>query len=65
MVFSSHVFIFYFLPLALAVYYAAPKALRMPPALKHKKVVVWAFSARDLYDEAVVWEKVPLPERQP
>ena len=30
MVFSSHIFIFYFLPLALLLYYAAPKALRHP-----------------------------------
>jgi alginate O-acetyltransferase complex protein AlgI len=30
MVFSSHIFIFYFLPFALAVYYAAPRWLRMP-----------------------------------
>jgi alginate O-acetyltransferase complex protein AlgI len=30
MVFSSHVFLFYFLPFALALYYAAPKPLRMP-----------------------------------
>lgn len=30
MVFSSHVFLFYFLPLALAVYYISPRALRMP-----------------------------------
>ena len=28
MVFSSHIFIFYFLPLALAVYYAAPRMLK-------------------------------------
>jgi alginate O-acetyltransferase complex protein AlgJ len=32
-----------------------------PAALRHKKVVVWACSARDLYDEAVVWERVPIP----
>jgi alginate O-acetyltransferase complex protein AlgI len=30
MVFSSHIFLFYFLPLALGLYYAAPRALRMP-----------------------------------
>ena len=30
MVFSSHIFVFYFLPFALALYYAAPRALRMP-----------------------------------
>jgi len=30
MVFSSHVFIFYFLPGALGLYYAAPRSLRMP-----------------------------------
>src|SRR5579859_6105462 len=30
MVFSSHVFIFYFLPFALGLYYASPRALRMP-----------------------------------
>ena len=30
MVFSSHVFLFYFLPLTLALYYASPRALRMP-----------------------------------
>jgi alginate O-acetyltransferase complex protein AlgJ len=32
-----------------------------PAALASTKVVVWACSARDLYDEAIVWEKVPLP----
>jgi alginate O-acetyltransferase complex protein AlgI len=30
MVFSSHVFLFYFLPLALGLYYLSPRALRMP-----------------------------------
>lgn len=30
MVFSSHVFLFYFLPLVLALYYASPRTLRMP-----------------------------------
>ena len=30
MVFSSHIFIFYFLPVALALYYAVPRSLRMP-----------------------------------
>ncbi len=30
MVFSSHIFIFYFLPFALALYYAAPRSMRMP-----------------------------------
>jgi hypothetical protein len=30
MVFSSHIFVFYFLPLALAAYYSSPRVLRMP-----------------------------------
>ncbi|HLY08577.1 MAG TPA: MBOAT family protein [Planctomycetota bacterium] len=30
MVFSSHLFLFYFLPLALGLYYASPRSLRMP-----------------------------------
>ena len=30
MVFSSHLFLFYFLPFALALYYAVPKGWRMP-----------------------------------
>ena len=30
MVFSSHLFLFYFLPAALGLYYAAPRSLRMP-----------------------------------
>jgi len=30
MVFSSHIFVFYFLPFALFLYYAAPRSLRMP-----------------------------------
>jgi alginate O-acetyltransferase complex protein AlgJ len=34
-----------------------------PLALGHKKVVVWACSARDLYDETITWERVPLPEQ--
>jgi alginate O-acetyltransferase complex protein AlgJ len=32
-----------------------------PAALARKKVVVWAFSARDLADEDVAWDRVPLP----
>ena len=35
---------------------------RKPQALKNKRVVLWAFSARDLYDESIAWESVPLPE---
>ena len=31
-------------------------------ALRHKKVVVWACSARDLYDEAIAWDQVSLAE---
>jgi len=38
---------------------------RKPSALAHKKVVVWACSARDLDDESVAWEKVPLPGEDP
>ena len=34
-----------------------------PAALTHKKVVVWACSARDLYDESIAWDHVPLAER--
>lgn len=30
MVFSSHIFLFYFLPFTLALYYAVPRSLRMP-----------------------------------
>jgi alginate O-acetyltransferase complex protein AlgJ len=32
-----------------------------PAALAKKKVVVWAFSSRDLADEDVSWDRVPLP----
>jgi hypothetical protein len=32
-----------------------------PGALRKKSVVVWACSARDLFDESVRWEIVPLP----
>lgn len=38
---------------------------RRPSALQSKKVVVWACSSRDLADEAVSWEVVPLPEVLP
>ena len=38
-------------------------ALSKPSALAAKKVVVWACSTRDLEDETVVWEQVPLPDR--
>jgi hypothetical protein len=31
-----------------------------PIALRHKKVVLWACSARDLFDETIPWERVPL-----
>ena len=34
-----------------------------PAALSHKKVVVWACSARDLFDETIPWDRVPLPGR--
>src|SRR6516162_5723371 len=30
MVFSSHLFLFYFLPIALGLYYAAPRSFRLP-----------------------------------
>lgn len=33
-----------------------------PRALRQKRVVVWACSARDLYDESVAWECVALPK---
>jgi hypothetical protein len=33
---------------------------RKPAALGHKKVVIWACSARDLYDEAIAWDHIPL-----
>ncbi len=36
-----------------------------PSALRKKKAVVWACSARDLYDEDVSWETVPLAEEKP
>ncbi len=29
--------------------------------LSHKNVVVWACSARDLFDQSVAWERVPIP----
>jgi alginate O-acetyltransferase complex protein AlgJ len=32
-----------------------------PAALRHKKVVIWACSARDLYDESITWEHVSIP----
>lgn len=35
-----------------------------PAALSRKKVVVWACSARDLFDESITWERVPLPEEK-
>jgi len=34
---------------------------RKPALLRNKQVVVWACSARDLFDEGVGWEPVPLP----
>lgn len=33
---------------------------RKPGALEHKQVVVWACTARDFYDRAIAWERVPL-----
>ena len=36
-----------------------------PGALARKKIVLWTFSIRDLFDDSITWEKVPLPERQP
>jgi alginate O-acetyltransferase complex protein AlgJ len=33
-----------------------------PAAIGQKKVVVWACSARDLYDESIAWERVPPPK---
>ena len=35
--------------------------LRKPDLLQRKQVVVWACSSRDLFDEAVSWDPVPLP----
>jgi hypothetical protein len=41
---------------------AAREALaRRPEALARKKVVLWVFSARDLADRDIAWERVPLP----
>lgn len=34
---------------------------RKPVLLRYKRVVVWACSARDLFDESVAWEPVELP----
>jgi alginate O-acetyltransferase complex protein AlgJ len=34
---------------------------RKPALLARKRVVLWACSARDLFDESVAWELVPLP----
>jgi hypothetical protein len=36
---------------------------RKPAALARKQVVVWACTARDLFDETIAWERVPLPAR--
>ncbi|MFO0889466.1 MAG: hypothetical protein U0790_10050 [Isosphaeraceae bacterium] len=36
---------------------------RKPAALDRKRVVVWACTARDLFDESIAWERVPLPAR--
>jgi hypothetical protein len=33
-----------------------------PAMLRHKKVVIWACSSRDLFDESIAWDVVPLPE---
>jgi len=33
-----------------------------PAAWRQKKVVVWACSARDLYDESIAWDHIPLAE---
>ncbi|HLY73851.1 MAG TPA: hypothetical protein VKU80_06995 [Planctomycetota bacterium] len=38
---------------------------RKPEFLREKQVVVWACSARDLFDESVRWDTVPLPEWVP
>ena len=38
---------------------------RRPDLLRNKQVVVWACTARDLFDEGVSWEPVPLPEALP
>jgi hypothetical protein len=35
-----------------------------PGTLNRKKVVLWACSARDLFDESVTWERVPLPQEE-
>jgi hypothetical protein len=36
-----------------------------PRTLNRKKVVIWACSARDLFDKSITWERVPLPEAEP
>jgi hypothetical protein len=38
---------------------------RLPALLRRKRVVVWACSSRDLFDESVSWDQVPLPELLP
>jgi hypothetical protein len=34
---------------------------RLPQALARKKMVIWACSSRDLFDDQVSWDRVPLP----
>jgi len=34
---------------------------RKPSPLGRKQVVVWCCTARDLFDESITWERVPLP----
>ena len=42
---------------------AVRESLAQKPALLgHKQVVVWACSARDLYDEAIAWDRVAVTE---
>jgi alginate O-acetyltransferase complex protein AlgJ len=36
-----------------------------PRMLAQKKMVIWTCSARDLFDESIAWESVPLPESDP
>ena len=36
---------------------------RKPAVLGRKRLVVWACTSRDLFDDSIAWERVPLPAR--
>jgi hypothetical protein len=69
MVFTTHIFLFYFLRLFLAACRLGDTTVRFRAdnhvlLLRNKRVVVWEFIERDIRLGTEGWQHVPLPPKQ-